>query len=336
MRVSITLGILTISFVFGYWGYVVSAPSTLIDGTSGTILVVDCDDGTAMTLGYALQTAPSESTILITGTCQEAVTVTTDGLTIEGQNPTTAIINGQGGDEAAMTINGARRLTIKNLTVENGHDGIHVTAGASITLNHVTVRNNIDDGLDIENNSTANLINVSALNNGDNGIGIYRNSSATLCGTIMSNNNVDDGIVLFMNAGVQFGGGIAHLCDQSTIQTNMNGDVGINITTTSSAFFHPTTMLQSNDNVDDGLRVAHTSTLFFQGSTIEAKNNMDTGITVWGPSRFITLDVNSVIVTGNTNLDINVTTQSVASFNNTTFNTCFVSTEATVSAISCL
>ncbi len=55
-------------------------------------IVVDC--GTGQTIGAALLTALPGSTLLLTGTCNEMVTITTDRVALDGQGST--IIDGGG------------------------------------------------------------------------------------------------------------------------------------------------------------------------------------------------------------------------------------------------
>ncbi len=143
-------------------------------------IVVDC--GAGQTIGAALLTALPGSTLLLTGTCNETVTITTDGLTLDGQG--TTVIDGGGfppGNVAqgVITIDGARRVTLKNLTVRNGPDGVLALRGAAVILEQVIAENNADEGIQIIDNSTAQLADCTAQNNGDNGILVSRTSSVT-------------------------------------------------------------------------------------------------------------------------------------------------------------
>jgi len=53
--------------------------------SGGATITVDCDTGGATALADAIQAAVPGSTINVTGTCNEAVTITKDGLTLDGQ-----------------------------------------------------------------------------------------------------------------------------------------------------------------------------------------------------------------------------------------------------------
>src|SRR5262245_50468166 len=154
-----------------------------LQGETPRTFTVDCTAGN--TIGQALIQAVRGDTLLVTGSCHETVVITIDGLTLDGQGTTTV----DGGGQTVITVNGARRVVIKNLTVSNGLDGILVHRTAAVELQGVTAQNNMRDGIRLNENGTARLTNCTMQQNGQDGLDVLLNSSAVLSGTIMSNGN---------------------------------------------------------------------------------------------------------------------------------------------------
>ncbi len=81
-------------------------------------ITVDCAAGE--TLAAALAQAAPGTTILVSGTCMERVTMTTDRITLDGQGG--AILDGGGASpggatEGVITIAGAQGVALTGLTV---------------------------------------------------------------------------------------------------------------------------------------------------------------------------------------------------------------------------
>src|SRR5262245_9234140 len=94
------------------------ALATLVMSTTGSpahgsdaLKRVHCEKG--QSLAKALETARPGDTLLLSGTCLERVTITTDRITLDGQS--SAIIDGGGGGPAefsgVVTIKGASGVT---------------------------------------------------------------------------------------------------------------------------------------------------------------------------------------------------------------------------------
>jgi hypothetical protein len=228
---------------------------------------VDCTKGD--TIANALNSADEGDTIKITGTCHETVTVFEDGLTLDGQG--TAVIDGGGGTQPVIDIVGARGVTIKGLTVQNGLHGIRARGGAAVVLTNVKAQDNTEEGISIEENSTARLTDCTVLYSSDNGIQVVGASHAFFQGSIVSNDNGDDGIFLFNSANANFNG--------ATVQTNNNGDAGLNITTGSSAVFNSSTFEASN-NTSDGMRLQIASAIISANVDILISHNGNNGFQV--------------------------------------------------------
>jgi hypothetical protein len=76
--------------------------------------------------------------VRVSGTCNEHVHIFRDDVTLRG-NPT-ATINGPTATDDAVSIEGARRVALENLTITGGEDGVAGVRGAVFTLENVTVQ----------------------------------------------------------------------------------------------------------------------------------------------------------------------------------------------------
>ncbi|PON12126.1 hypothetical protein C2W62_41240 [Candidatus Entotheonella serta] len=94
------------------------------------VVTVNCTAGES--LAQAVQAAVPGTTIEVSGTCAEILTIITDDLTIEGQDGT--VIDAQGASEIVVNIDAARRVTIRNVTIQGGLDGMQVSRNAVVTL----------------------------------------------------------------------------------------------------------------------------------------------------------------------------------------------------------
>jgi Right handed beta helix region len=175
-----------------------SAPAEALTAT------VNCSQGqkisTAVAAGF--------DDIKVRGTCTERVEILVDDVTIEGKSGAKVI--GQ------LFVNGAHRITIKNLAVEGAAPtpsgaGIQLDRGAAAVLDHVTVRsaefgvvaignsyvevlngslfeNNIGDGVFVELGTGALVKDSTSRNNGDAGVTVRRGANVELVHNSIVNN----------------------------------------------------------------------------------------------------------------------------------------------------
>jgi hypothetical protein len=100
--------------------------------------------------------------VTFTGVCEGPIVVTIDGLTLQGVG--TAVIDG--GGEDAVTITGASRVSLIDLEVTNGRNGVIANHGAYITLSGVNAHHNTQTGIAFQTGAGGVLSDVSATNNG--------------------------------------------------------------------------------------------------------------------------------------------------------------------------
>ncbi len=192
--------------------FVLRAPAAQA-GKGGATLTVDCD------MGESLQTdgidkACSGTTISVTGTCNEAVTVGMtkaanplcpvsapfEDLTIRGtsgkKGATGTTIEGFGGP--AITVNSnAIRIKIEGLTVgsDTGH-GIAISSAHRVTLSNITTPSplgTVGDGVNVDTLSTNTEVSSSTLN-GNGGDGVQMGATYGMINNVTANDNMDAGI----------------------------------------------------------------------------------------------------------------------------------------------
>lgn len=214
----------------------------------------------------------SETTIKVAqGTYDETLSIECDSISIEGAGNETTIIDADGSDIAVITINGAHRVTIKDLTVRRGYDGILATKGSAVVLDGVNVEDNTTDGIQIDDGSNAQLSNCTTQRNGRRGIFVYNSSSATFKNKIISSKNTFNGIDIQGNSNVFI---------NAVVESNQNYAQGLQIVTNSSALIYNGTV-STNDNNSWGILISQSSHLATNNnSTISSSGNSIDGILI--------------------------------------------------------
>ncbi|HAZ49430.1 MAG TPA: hypothetical protein DCZ55_34545, partial [Cyanobacteria bacterium UBA11371] len=140
--------------------------------------VVDANDG-VMTLRETINAAnakPGANKILlnadVTLSSDLGALLITDDLTITGGR-----IQGSGSLTDVLTVDNGADVTIENINISGGQDGIQVNNG-NLTVRNATVENNFDDGIDLAgSNNKLTASNVQLKNNQDDGIDIGGNAN---------------------------------------------------------------------------------------------------------------------------------------------------------------
>ena len=244
-------------------------------GSGGATLSVNCNNA-GETIQSKVDEAQPGDTITITGTCNEAVVVNKDGITLDGGG--SGVIDGAGIDLSAVDVTGRQKVTIQGLTVENGHEtGIMITESSGVWMQDVTVRN------------TRRHKDYDA-----NGHGIFvgHASSVVLTGTIVADSNAGNGIIVWQSGNAFAVGNFTPRGSpfpRASVQTNGNGENGIFVAASSSftAFsnFGDNTTVHAKNNTHSGISVQQSSSVIVgSGVDIEATNNQGSGLEVGGAS----------------------------------------------------
>jgi nitrous oxidase accessory protein NosD len=141
---------------------VAAVPTSLL---GQTVHRVQCSGGA--NIDTALNVAKQGDIVRIQGTCRESFVVTTDHLTLEGEDG--AIVLGQGAGPRVgspqVEISGAQGVIIRNLIVQDATaEAIQISGGSAAKLDNVTVRRSTV-GVVVYLASSARLKDVRALEN---------------------------------------------------------------------------------------------------------------------------------------------------------------------------
>ena len=233
------------------------------DGHNNGWRMVSCDRGE--TIGAALEKAKPGDTIRISGTCVETVVITLDDLTLAGAEG--AVIDGGGGSENVVTIDGARNLMLTGLTVQNGREGILAVNGALFTATDVTVQDNASHGIELIR-ASADFGNVTSRRNVRAGLITARNSSIDVTDVTLVQNLT--GLVIYSNSSVRLFG--RNLLSQNATQ---GWTVGLG-----GAAFSIGSQIEASDNGAEGLFVLQSGKVQLVGGALDASRNGTNGITL--------------------------------------------------------
>ena len=239
----------------------------------GATFTVHCNAGES--IQSKIDEAQPGDTIMITGTCNEAVVVNKDGITLDGGG--LAVIDGAGIDRWAVDVTGRQKVNIRGLTVQNGHAaGIHITESSGVWMQDVTVRNTRYHK-DYDNEG--------------HGIFVGHASSVVLTGTIVADNNAGNGIIVWQSGNALAMGNFTPRGSpfpRASVQANGNGENGIFVAGSSSftafSFFGDNTTVHAKTNTHSGISVQQSSSVIVSGADIEATNNQGSGLEVGGAS----------------------------------------------------
>ena len=204
-----------------------TAPATTwyvngIDGNNGN----DCKSPTTAckTIGHTISQATSgDSIVVAAGTYTENITISMS-LNVIGSSASTTIIDGGGTGIVVWISSGTVRLS--NVTVRNGHSGIHNFG--TLTISNCTVSKNSGGGGILNGNASMLIINNSTVsgntqrgdNNGGHGGGIENYGT----GILTINQSTITGNVVSGVFGVGFGGGIENYGTATVSNSTLSGN----------------------------------------------------------------------------------------------------------------
>ena len=227
--------------------------------------------GQVATIQGAIDAAASGDIINVAaGNYTESLTVKNKTVTIQGAGSGSTAITGTPGIDT-FTIDTANVVVISGLTVQGGNIGIYAKRGSVVEVKNAVVQDTTAQGIYISENSTARLTNVTVQrSSGNHGIQASRSSSITFYGTIVSNNNGQDGIIIFDSSSGYF--------SSATVTTNNNGRYGVN-SSTNSGIYVDSSSITSQSNVNHNIRIWGSSAISAQNSSSVLSDTTDqTGV----------------------------------------------------------
>ncbi len=197
--------------------------------------------------------------LLVTGTCNENVTIdeNVERITVDGQG--TASINAADPTRATVGIRG-RNITLTGLTITGGDNGVGITRGGTATITNSIIQGSIRDGITVSQGSSMRLTNSTIQNNTNHGINVVKNSYArvgfltfedteTIPGSVGPNTIQNNG-----SGGVRVADSSSADIIQNTISNNTEN--GVFVDRVSHALIASNTI---NDNGEDGIAVGRNS-----------------------------------------------------------------------------
>jgi hypothetical protein len=269
---------------------------------AGLTLTVNCNTG--QTIGAALARvaesgplgANGPATILVSGTCNEDVSILRmDHLTLPG-NPTATINGGSDPNAVTLGIHDSRDVTVNDITIARSGLGVNVERQSLARFNGVTIQNSQGDGLFCNLESTVQINNSTVQNNADIGVEVHGGTLILTGTTIQGNTN---GGVLAISSRVTTS---TQLDDQgfplggqpTTIQNNSTGIIA---NVGSSLFLFPVVI---SGNSGDGVQIQGNSSADFRAAAVTG--NQGHGVRIG--------DVSFVRFRGQTNVSGNNTSAS--------------------------
>jgi hypothetical protein len=205
--------------------------------------------------------------IMFTGVCAGPIVIRTEGVSLQGVGE--AIIDGGGQD--AVTIAGAGRVSLADIEVRNGLNGIVAVNGAHLSLTELNVHHNLVSGISVHTGSSAVLSEVTIAQNGLHGLDVGSGSAATVSGTLNATGNRVFGINV---------NGSSITLSQATVSATGNA-LGIQVATSANAFIADSgSVINATNNLATGLTIVSGSHLVSFGGTINASGNPVAGVSV--------------------------------------------------------
>lgn len=241
---------------------------------------VDCDAGDSV--ADALEQHGSGSIIRILGTCMEQVVITHNDVTIDGGG--SAVLDaGEDAEGPVVHVLGARNVTVRDITVQNGQHGILVENMSTITLEDVVSQENSSHGVEIIQ-SHATVSNLRSHQNGRVGLSINRNSEVRLIDSTLESNNIS-GLVIFSSA-------IGRLEGTNVVRDNAAQGVTLGL---GGMIFSIGAELMIENNGAEGFSLLQGGDAQFLGGTITVRGNEGDGIA---------LDLGSTLVLGRADFEV--------------------------------
>lgn len=240
-------------------------------------VTVNCSPtkGKPQTITAALAALPSKepNTLLILGTCNENVNITTlDHLTLTGDP--TATLNALDPNSATIAVLDSQDVTLNNLLINGATnaDGVDCAQNTLCRLNNVTIQNAGIDGLHAGSGSALFVTDCQMQNNGGLGISVGESSHMLVTGSTIQSNALD-GISIGMR-------GVVHLdVDAANVGNMIQNNLGNGISSFHGSVQIPGTANSTiSGNSGDGVQLEGASAGNIVGVTIT--NNLGHGVRI--------------------------------------------------------
>jgi hypothetical protein len=228
-------------------------------------ILVNCFRGVSLQAATSL--APPHSVLNIRGTCKGGVTISADGLQLNGTGD--ASVNGAGQD--VITIDGAQGVTLTGLGITGGNNGVVAKNGAQVSLQNDTIEGNAITGILVEANSSATVSGGDSNSNGLDGIDVESTSSLVVNGSYSTTGN---GVF-----GIDVNNGSSLTLTDANLSVENNA-VGVQLGTNASGFLDGQSALNTSNNAAVGLTMVSGAHMVDFGGKITSDGNGINGISL--------------------------------------------------------
>ena len=166
-----------------------------------TTVTVDCSRGD--TIANALAGNERKPLlVLVRGACNESVSVSKDDITLRGDAGSGAAINGP--DPAIDTVTvSANRVTVENLSIGGGRNGITALGAGMFTVRGTTVQSTGRNGVVYAAGSSGTIETCTIQSNGRDGVSVEA-ASVTITNSTISN-NTRNGVLVSVGGAARIG-----------------------------------------------------------------------------------------------------------------------------------
>ena len=198
--------------------------STAIAAEPTMTVNVDCNRGESIAKALSLGEARKPLLVVVRGTCNEAVSISSDDVTLRGESG--GAINGPDPAVTTLTVS-ANRVTIEDLSVSGGRNGITGLGASQLTVRGTTVQSTGRNGIVYSSGSNGTIDNCTIQSNPRDGIGVDAATATILNSTIRNNARI--GILVSVGGVGRIGVDIRNEAGGNTIE--QNGANGIVVST---------------------------------------------------------------------------------------------------------
>jgi len=218
------------------------------------------------TIQEGIDDANSSDTVYIyNGTYHENVEITTDGITLQGEDRTNITIDA-GGSGDCIHLKSVNYVHISGFTVQNGSEGIWLDSSNNNNITNNIIFKNSGNGITLTDSSLRNIVTNNIVSNNNRGVCIGESS----------NNEIMDNDI-FNNSGT----GISlDYSNNNTLSSNVldSNSLGIEIYASSSSYNNIASNVITN-SISSGIRLSGD---YNRISNNIISNNRNSGIYLWG------------------------------------------------------
>jgi len=239
---------------------------------------VDCDQGQSINAALAQQA--NTLTVLINGSCEEAVLITRDNVTLQGvgTNPT---ITAPAGPNNAIQVRGAHHVGLRDLHLVGGFHTVSADSFASLEASNLQITGALHCGIALGNSSA--ILSQCEISQNEDGVSVSSGSSLVISSSKVINNS-------HFGVGVNFGQVVLSSTEVAGNRTGLFSTRSIVDAGGPGCSFH--------DNLDNGLSIETGSDLSLSECLVSGSDN---GILVQFGS---TAGLSLTTIQGNTNFGV--------------------------------